>query len=406
MSSAIQVMVVDDSAETRQSLRMLLSFAEGIDVIAEAENGAEALHRLAVFSPDIVLMDLNMPVLDGIAATERICNQYPGIAVIALSVQNDVEYVRRCMRAGAKDYLLKPANMETLASTIEQVYREHCERSTRNAVAKLSEQLVDRPKTVALLSAKGGVGKTTIAVNTAVALAEQGKRVVLVDFDVQFGDTTLMLNLSPERTVLDLVRESTEIDPDVLDRYLSVHSSGISVLAAPQRPEEAEYLEAAHVRVILQSLQKKFDYVVVDTAPVANDVFFAILDTSDERFLVSTMNLAILKNNRMLMDLLIELNYDPAGVKHVLNRANAKNGLKVRDVERILKSDIYWELDNDYQWVESSINEGIPFVLKDKQHRLSKQLFAFTARLEEHTDRISRRNPLRKLISARARMVR
>lgn len=402
MGDTIQVMIVDDSDETRQSLRMLLEFADGIEIMGEARDGAEALHRLAVISPDVVLMDVNMPVMDGVQATERICLQYPHLPVIVLSVQNDVEYVRRCMRAGAKDYLFKPVSVDLLTSTIEEVYRVGRDRHNRNTVAVLSDHLTQKSRTLAFISAKGGVGKTTIATSTAVALAQQGKRVAMVDFDLQFGDTSLFFNVSPPRTVVDLVRESTDIDPDVLDRYLFVHDSGVALLAAPPRPEESELVTAAHVRVILQSLRRKFDYVVVDTSPIANDVFFAILETADDTFMVSTLNLAILKNNRVLLDLLMELGYDALQIKHLLNRANARNGLKVRDVNRVLKADVFWEMDNDYQFVETSINEGIPFPIRDKQHRLTKQIYGLTGRLaDESGARLSRRNPLRKMFNAR-----
>lgn len=402
MPSAIQVMVVDDSDETRESVKMLLQTANHIQVIAEARDGAEALQRLSVVTPDVVLMDINMPVMDGGQATERICMLYPHISVIVLSVQNDVEYVRKCMRAGAKDYLFKPVTTDVLISTIEQVYATAETRHNRNTVAVLSEHFTNRAKVLSFVSAKGGVGKTTVAVNAAAALAEQGKQVVLVDLDLQFGDASLFMNASPTRTVLDLVQESAEIDPDVLDRYLTKVENGLHLLAGPKRPEQAEYVSPSHVRVILQSLRKKFEYVIVDTSPLANDVFFAIMETSDDCYMVHTLNLAVLKNNRMLLDLFAELGYDTSEMKHLLNRANSKNGLKVKDVNKVLKTDIIWEMDNDYQFVETSINEGTPFVIRDKQHRLAKQIYALTARMDESQgNRLSRRNPLRKMFAGK-----
>lgn len=123
MSSTVDVMIVDDSVETREVLKMLLAFADGVEVVAEADNGADALDKLAHHLPDVVLMDVNMPVMDGVTATEKIHAQYPDISIIMLSVQNDIEYVRRCILAGAKDYLFKPVPLERLRCSIFDAYQ-------------------------------------------------------------------------------------------------------------------------------------------------------------------------------------------------------------------------------------------------------------------------------------------
>jgi pilus assembly protein CpaE len=117
-------MIVDDSSETREVLKMLLAFAGGVEVVAEAANGVEALQQLSIHIPDIVFMDVNMPVMDGVAATEEIHARFPDVTVIMLSVQNDIEYVRRCLRAGAKGYLFKPVPLEELRSSIQQVQKQ------------------------------------------------------------------------------------------------------------------------------------------------------------------------------------------------------------------------------------------------------------------------------------------
>lgn len=402
VSQTIQVMIVDDMEESRASVKLMLDLVDGVEVIAEAKDGVDALARLAVVAPDVILMDINMPVMDGVEATEKITLQYPNIAVVVLSVQNDVEYIKRCMRAGAKDYLFKPVTIDVLAETIENVAESERNRHSRNTVAVLADHFTQRAKVMSFVSAKGGVGKTTMATSIAAAYASLGKRVVYVDCDLQFGDGSLFFNLSAPRTMLDLVRESNEIDPDVLERYLTTHPSGVRVLPAPPRPEESEYITAAQVRVILQALRKRFDFVIVDTSPVANDVFFAVLETSDDVYMVSTLNLAVLKNNRLLLDLLVAIGYEVGGIRHVLNRANARNGLKIRDAQRVLQADVYWELDNDYQFVETAINEGMPFVLREGKHRLAKQVYALVARIaQEDGGRASRRHPLRRLFAVK-----
>ncbi len=124
MTSMVSVMIVDDSAETRDVLKMLLSYTAVAVVVAEASNGQEALEQLTVHRPDIILMDINMPIMDGIKATERISALYPDIRIIMLSVQNDLDYVRRCLAAGASDYLFKPVPLEELSLRIQQVQKQ------------------------------------------------------------------------------------------------------------------------------------------------------------------------------------------------------------------------------------------------------------------------------------------
>lgn len=404
MAQTIQVMIVDDSDEVRSSLRMLLSLSGRVEVIGEAANGEEALRRLEVLTPDIVLMDLNMPVMGGLEATERISATFPEVAVVVLSVQDDVEYVRRSMRAGAKDYLFKPVSGDVLESTLVQVYESSQSRVTRNTVALLSDRFTRQTRIVALVSAKGGVGKTTTAVNLAAALASEGRKVALVDCDLQFGDAALMVNAKPLRTIADLCKETRDIDGEVIENYLEQVGENLWLLPAPTRPEEAEYVSPTQIRVILQAMRRRFDYIVVDTAPVANDIFFGVVDGVDHVLCVNTPNVAVLKNNRLLLDLLGQLGYEARDlVKHVVCRASSKAGVKLRDVEKVIGEEIYSEIDNDYTVVEDSINAGVPFVVRDKGNRLSKQVFLLATKLEEEAGyRVARKSPLRRLIGGRS----
>jgi pilus assembly protein CpaE len=395
LSDIIQVLIVANRDPLLHTVTQFLEHKEAISVLGAVNQISELMNKLEVLTPNVVLMDITDTTSDPICWVEKISANFPKVALVVLADNPSAEEVRRYMRAGAKDYLSHAIPNEELYNSIVSVCESERLRYSRNTVAILEERSTRKSCMVAFISAKGGVGKTTLAVNTGVALARQGKRTALVDLDLQFGDTSLLLNLAPENSIIHLVREVQDIDPEVVERYMIPHDSGMMLLSTGSRPEESEYVTAADVRVILQALRKRFDYIIVDTAPIANDIFFAVLETADERLMVSTLNLAVLKNNRLLMDLLEELDYDLDSVKHVLNRVNSKNGLKVRDVKRVLKSDVYCELDNDFKFVESAANEGTIFVDKNPQHRLSKQIQALTAKLDvKHGGRISRRNPL------------
>ncbi|MBK7822582.1 MAG: response regulator transcription factor [Tessaracoccus sp.] len=114
----IRVLLVDDHEVVRQGLRLLLETSDGIEVVGEAADGAEALAAVADLDPDVVLMDIRMPRVDGIEATERLRAHHPDTAVVILTTFNEDELLLRGLRAGARGYLLKDTNHQQLESTI------------------------------------------------------------------------------------------------------------------------------------------------------------------------------------------------------------------------------------------------------------------------------------------------
>jgi len=372
---AIRVLIVDDSLETRSNMCKLLSFEEDIEVVGEAENGADALEKVLKLYPDVVLMDVNMPVMDGLKATEKISLISPKTAVIIISVQDDSDYLRKAMMAGAKDYLVKPVVTEQLVATIQDVYQMEAKRRSRIETSYLEDHFVNRPRAVCLVSAKGGIGKTTLAVNIATTLALQGRKTVLLDFDLQYGDTALLLSAKASgKNLHDLVQEASEIDSDVLMNYLEKLDSGLFLLRSPLKPEHGEVVATKHINQILTICKEMFEWIIVDTAPQLNDTFFAIIDQCDEHMMVSSPNLAVAKNNKNLLDLLHSLSYPLQDWRFMLNRAHARTGVRKKDVEDILGRKLDFEVGNDFSFVDRASNEGIPFVVKNPKHRLSKQI--------------------------------
>lgn len=123
VNSFITIIVVDDVDETRDTIKQILTFESDFKVVGEASTGQQGILLATELLPDIVLMDINMPDVDGIAATGKILKAVPKAAVIMLSVQNDQEYVRRAMLAGARSYLMKPVIADQLCSTVREVYQ-------------------------------------------------------------------------------------------------------------------------------------------------------------------------------------------------------------------------------------------------------------------------------------------
>jgi len=121
----IRILLVDDQHIIRQGLKSMLELNSDMQVIGEAENGQRALEQISTLQPEVVLMDIRMPIMDGVAATEAIAQQYPTTKVLVLTTFDDDEYVSQAMRVGAKGYLLKDTEPDDLALAIRSVHKGH-----------------------------------------------------------------------------------------------------------------------------------------------------------------------------------------------------------------------------------------------------------------------------------------
>lgn len=373
MAAKIKVLVVDDIQATRDNIRKLLEFHPEITLAGEASSAEEAISKAKSVQPDIILMDINMPGMDGINATGVISAEVPGASIIIMSVQGEQEYLRKAMLAGAKDYLTKPFSGDELLNAIKQVYANE---QRRRKVVAFEPRSAEPGKIITIFSTKGGVGKTTIASNLAVALNQKtGARVGLVDADLQFGDIALFLNLLPRVTIAELVRDIESLDDKLLDSYLTPYADGVRVLAAPLRPEQAEVVTGPHMTAILKAMRAAYKYVVVDTTPAFNEAMLAALDISDMVLVVAAMDLPTIKNVKLCLEIMDSLDYPQDKVHLVLNRAQSDGGMDIREAEDSLRRTFTATLPSDGKTVVSSVNRGIPFVTTHPNAPVSQGVF-------------------------------
>ena len=390
MTDKIRVVVVDDVAETRDHLAKLLSFENDIEVVGSASSGEEALPMAMKLQPDVLLLDINMPGMDGIATAEQLSATVPLSAIVMMSVQGEPDYLRRSMLAGAREFLVKPFSADELSAAIRQVHvRERAKMghvatmpvTTNGSAAPQPTHERRDGRVVTFFSPKGGVGRTTIAVNAAVSAAtELHQRVVVVDASLQFGDVGVLLNMSPKNnTIVDVVRDlSGGADADFIDSQVVDHSSGVRVLLAPPSPEQAELVTPEHVSSIVGALRTTHDLVVVDAWPWLNDTTMTFLDQSDLVVALLTLEISNIKNLRQFLELMSTLGYADDKVKLVLNRADSAYGIRVQDVEQSIGRKIDHSIVSDGQTVVYALNRGVPFVLGNKHARVSQDVTKLT----------------------------
>jgi pilus assembly protein CpaE len=387
MAEQIRVLIVDDIPETRDHLSKLLGFEGDIDVIGAASSGAEALKLAADLRPDVVLMDINMPDMDGIATTEQLSRDNPTTSIIMMSVQGEADYLRRSMLAGAREFLVKPFSSDELTASIRGVFGREREKQSRIAATApgagggngLAQTESGEPgQVVAVFSPKGGVGRTTVAVNLAVAAAtELGKKVVLVDGSFQFGDVGVLLNLNPKnKSIADLAPELEQAGHDVesIDTFVINHSAGIRVLLAPPSPEMAELIRPEGVRRVIEALRMTHDLVIVDCTSFFNDTTLAILDAADTILTMLSLEITSIKNMRLFLEVADQLGYEGGKVRLVLNRADSALGIKVTDVEHSIGRKVDETIVSDGRSVVYALNRGVPFFLSNREAQVSQDI--------------------------------
>jgi pilus assembly protein CpaE len=388
VTEQIRVVIVDDIPETREHLTKLLSFEADIEVVGTASSGEEAVELTGKLAPDVLLMDINMPGVDGITTTERISATFPSTSIIMMSVQGEADYLRRSMLAGAREFLVKPFSSDELTTSIRQVHaRERIKRSrmvvpVAGAPAGPAGTTHKDGKIVTLFAPKGGVGRTTLAVNLAVALAgEQRQAVALVDGSFQFGDVGVLLNLNPKnKSIIDVVTDPSGADEEIVDTALIHHSTGIKVLLAPPSPEMAELVNADQVRRAMQRLRVTHDFTVVDLWPHFNDVTLALLDMSDVILTILTLEISNIKNIRLFLEVSEQLGYSDR-IKLVLNRADSAFGIRVADVESSVGRKIDHQVVSDGRTVVYALNRGVPFVWSNSQAPVSEDILKISRAL-------------------------
>jgi pilus assembly protein CpaE len=377
----IKLLIVDDIPETRDHLTKLLGFEGDMEVVGSAASGAEAIDMATRLSPDIVLMDINMPDMDGIAATEKLASAAPMCSVIMMSVQGEADYLRRSMLAGAREFLVKPFSSDELNASIRQVYAREREKFSRMAPVAASAgaapaQGREPGQVIAVFSPKGGVGRTTVAVNLAVAAAtDLNKKVVLVDASFQFGDVGVLLNLNPKgKSIADLLPELEAGEPESLDTFVVTHSAGFRVLLAPPSPETAELITPAAVRKVIEKLRYEADVVIVDCAAFFNDTTLGILDMADTILTMLSLEITSIKNMRLFLEVADQLGYEKGKVRLVLNRGDSALGIRVTDVEQSIGRKVNDTITSDGRSVVYALNRGVPFYLSNKDAQVSQDI--------------------------------
>lgn len=395
----ITIMLVDDIPETRENIKKLLAFESDMKVVGTAGTGREGVDMATQMKPDVIIMDINMPDMDGLQATSLINKSVPQSAVIMMSVQDDADYMRRAMLAGARDFLAKPVNIDDLTNTIRTVYRNHeairkqyslAQMATPADALKASQLLEqgigERPgHVIVVYSPQGGSGVTTVSTGLATSLMKKGVRVLLIDADLQFGDVATFLAIQSQITAVEIAEDVDDLDPEHFDNVVATHASGLKVLVAPSRPEMAEVLFKLPnvIAQIITKVKSSYDYVVVDTSTNLNDINLALFDVAHKIVIVTTPSLPAVKNTKFVLDLFDKIGYEPDRTTILLNKVYTERERKAATlatdrIQTFFRRPIAMEIPVvDERLIMAAILKGVPITLaeRDRSKPPVKQLY-------------------------------
>lgn len=367
---AIKIIIADDVKEMREMIEKMLAASRlEYEIVSVCENGQEVLDVLKRKKTDLVLMDINMPVMNGLEATEIITSLYPLVQVVIMSVQHETEYLKKAMLAGAKAYVMKPVDMVELVETIETTYeKSKLIQPPSSGDVKTYNALVH-----SFFSAKGGVGKTFLTLNAGWMLHDQfQKKVLVIDLDLHFGDIALMMNRQTEATISDLLDDSGLEAFEDVEPYIFHQSDGLDFIFAPRDPESAEYISKERIHKLIEIMRKHYDMILIDTGVNFDEPTLTALDESDRVILVSNQEVTGIKNTKLCLKVMQTLNYGQDKVKILINLSEDKYGITKGSVTKAFDYDVIGFIPEDVKSVRVSVNTGVP--LASGRNSLKKQM--------------------------------
>ncbi|MEH6993010.1 AAA family ATPase [Neobacillus drentensis] len=337
----------------------------------------ERLHSLLRESNQSVLFlkaDFQYNVYD---LSQEISALYPR-AYIILIVRENMENLKKAMQMGASDTLRSSFEENDLLEVIQQAQKFMEHRS------KLDQTYLKPPKeegrVFAISSPKGGVGKTSLTINLGVSFAKMGKKVAIMDGNLQFGDVAMYCNLKPKRTIYEWVKEGYGRDKYPISQYMTSSEYDISILAAPQRPEFFEGISEHHIKAAIEEMKKQFDIVLIDMSTYLSDIHLRCLDLADAILLITTNELSVMRLTQLYLETLETINIKDK-VMLILNRFQKGQSLEVKKIEEIFGIDVYHTFPEQSNVVVASINAGYPYILSNSRSYISKSVLKLSETL-------------------------
>ena len=370
MAKTPAALVVDLDIQGRFEMRQVVK-ASGLTVAGEAGYGMEALTTAQDVNPDVIFVGVNDPMERPLQTVEQLASVLPDTPLIIYSDSKELETARRAMLVGARDFLTRPIKPENLRqSVLKAMEAAEARRLSQSGVAMAAPA---QGTVVTVFGAKGGIGKSTIATNVALAFAKQASSsVIVVDLDNGFGDVAGMLDVKPEKTILDLVREIDKVEKEDLRKFVVKHPTGLDVLTGPSVLEWRS-ITPDQVRRVIEVLVRSYDTVVLDTSGMLTELSELAIEMATIVLWVTTTEFASVKDSLEAMRALRQLNYSEDRIRIVTNAITPDDAVRPSAVEEAFQREVFWSIPYDRK-VRQGTHLGAPIVVSSPQSVAARSL--------------------------------
>ena len=371
MQHPTRTLVSLDAGIDEQTVRASLPASTDIQIVGIVRGVDETWTTLQETPADLLVVACSGYSERTLFLITSVVKERPGMPIVVLAQDSPDGFLRRVFEVGADDAVRLPESPEQVSFVLQKVL-------VRKGAAGTMKEHGNAPM-ICVLGPKGGTGKTVTTSNLAVALAQTGKSVSAVDLDLQFGDLALAMGVRPDTTMSDLVQSGGSLDAGKLEAYVMPHPSGVRVLVAPTRPDQASSVSPEFLREVYPLLRATSDYVVLDSSPGFEPEVISAIDNSSYVCMVGTLDTLSLKNTRLGLETLELMGYDPDRIVLVLNRADSRVGIDDEDVLAVVGRRPDIRIPSDVE-VPRAVNEGRPIVISKPDSAAAK---AFRALADE-----------------------
>ena len=362
----IRTLLLGDNTSCNKA-KIALAKSDEIKIVSEVSDDVNILEEITKTIPDVIL------ITDTSSMSLRCCQQIyllrPKSIPIVICDTQDVNTIQKLMQSGIH-YTLS-WDMDTMA-IIDEIKTIHTNESNRMRVIENTNTAVNKSKVLMVFGTKGGIGTTNVAVNLAVKLAQKNRKVVILDYDLQFGDVSALLGVNKRTTILELIQEQENPNADVIRQFITIHDSGVNVLSSPNSPEYADIITAEQTEKIISALRIHYDYVIVDCGSCFNDITLSCIDITSKILFVTGLEITALKNSKKALDVLDQITRDDK-VKLIISKFY-KGAISIQDVSRVLQRKVWCAIPEDAKTVIPAVNQGVPFVLYNTKSKVSQSI--------------------------------